>query len=170
MVWLGHFHTLIRIAFQYAINDFKMGLPVLRQHARGCLNFQAALDGIGCSNGVSAHILPSLLTSVLIAWAFRNDMNAAIDQAIFAGGDTDSTAAIVGGLLAMGTASPDFSRLRLWSALPDRLTDSDPSWSIQDFNRPPFARICFEHLMMVILFLPNSLMRTNARVRALMHT
>lgn len=70
---------------------------------------------IGCADGVSGYIRDTMLAALMIAARHSDDVNAAADAAIGAGGDTDSVAALTCGLVAVVSArEQDFSRLKLW--------------------------------------------------------
>jgi ADP-ribosyl-[dinitrogen reductase] hydrolase len=54
---------------------------------------------IGCENGVSGYMLHTVPVALHAAWSHPLDLPAALGAAIRCGGDTDSVAAIVGGIV-----------------------------------------------------------------------
>lgn len=74
---------------------------------------------LGCRDGVTGFILHTV-PAVVHAWAaFPRDVRGAVESLVRAGGDTDSTAAVAGGIVGAGTG-PDgippewLSRLAEW--------------------------------------------------------
>lgn len=96
------------------------------QVSLGSLPLEEGLARIGCADGVSGYIRDTMLASLMIAARHSDDVNAAADAAIRAGGDTDSVAALACGLVAVAAErEQDFSRLKLWRD-PYGLTRRDP--------------------------------------------
>ena len=81
----------------------------------GELTVDEGLGRLGSGDGVSGHVTQTLTAALLIAVRHRDDVNAAADAAIRAGGDTDSVAALACGLVATAAWVPqEYSRLKLW--------------------------------------------------------
>jgi len=76
------------------------------------VSLQAAIDAdqslarfaetIGCADGVSGYALHTVPVALLAWMRHGDDFRAAVTETIRCGGDTDSTAAIVGGLVGAG--------------------------------------------------------------------
>jgi poly(ADP-ribose) glycohydrolase ARH3 len=117
---------------------------------------EEGLARIGCEDGVSGYIPDTMLAALMIAVRHPDDVNAAADAAILAGGDTDSVAALACGLVAVASErEQDFSRLKLWRD-PYGLTGNDPppSWELLAAvarNRHMLGTLA-EHLALVTLF------------------
>jgi hypothetical protein len=97
-----------------------------------------------------------MLAALMIAVRHPDDVNAAADAAILAGGDTDSVAALACGLVAVASErEQDFSRLKLWRD-PYGLARTDPPPSRELLatvarNRHMLGTLA-EHLVLVTLF------------------
>ncbi len=97
------------------IESFDNYLNVIDLVSQGTISVAEGLERIGCGDGVGGHIVTTMFAALMIAAAHPEDVNAAADTAILAGGDTDSVAALACGLVAMTARSPQsFSRLKLW--------------------------------------------------------
>ncbi len=142
-----------------AVSDIEKHLETVKLLVRDEISLTEALRQIGCADGVDAYIVRSAMAAILIAWHYRADMNQAVDAAIRAGGDTDSTASLVGGLLGMFAGDEEFGRLRLWSKLPA----FDES-GIKGFRSISMTRMIVEHVMMLIAFTPHLFRRTYCRI------
>jgi len=59
-------------------------------------------DALGCADGVSGYALHTVPVALLAWMRHGDDFRAAVTETIRCGGDTDSTAAIVGGLVGAG--------------------------------------------------------------------
>lgn len=95
----------------------------------GRIPLEEGLARIGCTDGVSGYIRNTMLAALMIAGKHPNDVNAAAEAAVRAGGDTDSVAALACGLVAVGAErEQDFSQLKLWRE-PYGLTRRDPPYS-----------------------------------------
>jgi ADP-ribosylglycohydrolase len=140
-----------------AVAEIQGHLETIKRQVGGEISFDEAMRELGCADGVDAYIVRSTMASLLIAWNHRDDMNRAI--AIRAGGDTDSTASLVGGLLGMFAGDDEFSRLRLWSHLP-----SFDETGIKGLRSISMARMIAEHVMMLAAFTPHLFIRTFYRI------
>ncbi|NTF17025.1 hypothetical protein G6L37_01105 [Agrobacterium rubi] len=112
------------------IRQFVAGLDeafaTIDMAAHGNISTEEGLERLGSGQGVSGHATRTLMAALLIAATHRDDVNAAADTAILAGGDTDSVAALACGLVATASRIPqDYSRLKLWRD-PYGLTSSTP--------------------------------------------
>jgi ADP-ribosylglycohydrolase len=138
-----------------AAADIESLAKSLHSFSEGFVDLAGALKEIGCEDSVSPYIVHTLLGAVLIAMAHQNDPNEALDVSIRVGGDTDSTAAIVAGLIYLTSAEPlSFDRLRLWNTRPTtRFSDLDPA--------NPWL-----HLLMIILGIPLLIRKNLARLRS----
>jgi ADP-ribosylglycohydrolase len=97
-----------------AATDIESLAKTLHGFSEGFVDLDEALKEIGCDSGISPYIVQTLLGSLLISMAFPEDITAAIDMAIRSGGDTDSTAAIVAGLIQLTSPrSISYERLDL---------------------------------------------------------
>jgi ADP-ribosylglycohydrolase len=142
-----------------AVSEIEGHLETIKRQVRDEISITEALRQLGCYHGVDAYIVRSAMASILIAWNHRDDMNKAIDVAIRAGGDTDSTASLVGGLLGMFAEDGEFSRLRLWSDLP-----TFDGAGIIGLRSIGMARMFAEHVMMLVAFTPHLFSRTFYRI------
>jgi ADP-ribosyl-[dinitrogen reductase] hydrolase len=142
-----------------AVVELEGYLATVKRQVTDEISFDQAMKDLGCADGVDAYIVRSAMASILIAWNHRGDMNRAIDVAIRAGGDTDSTASLVGGLLGLLAQEDEFSRLRLWSALPT-LDES----GIQRLRSVGMGRMFVEHVAMLVAFAPHLVRRTVVRL------
>ncbi|MNU60510.1 ADP-ribosylglycohydrolase [compost metagenome] len=96
--------------------------------SHGSIPLEEGLARIGCADGVSGYIRDTMLAALMIAARHSDDVNAAADAAIGAGGDTDSVAALTCGLVAVVSArEQDFSRLKLWRDPYGLARDEPPS-------------------------------------------
>lgn len=106
--------------------SFNPAFDVIDLVCRGGIPLEEGLARIGCADGVSGYIRDTMLAALMIAAIYPDDVNAAADAAIMAGGDTDSVAALACGLVAVAAErEQDFSRLKLWRD-PYGLTRGDP--------------------------------------------
>lgn len=142
-----------------AVSEIERHLETIKRHVGDEISLAEALTQLGCADGVDAYIVRSAMAVILIAWHYRADMNQAVDAAIRAGGDTDSTASLVGGLLGMFAHDDEFGRLRLWSDLP-----AFDERGIKGFRSISMARMIAEHVMMLVAFTPHLFRRTYYRI------
>lgn len=74
---------------------------------------------LGCATGISGYMLHTVPAVLWLRFRYREDFTAALQTAIACGGDTDTVAAILGGILGAGL-SPD--------QLPERLLKGHKDW------------------------------------------
>ena len=142
-----------------AVSEIEGHLETIKRLVADEISIPEALKQLGCEEGVDAYIVRSAMAAILIAWHHRADMNGAIDAAIRAGGDTDSTASLVGGLLGMFAREDEFDRLRLWSNLP-----SFDDKGLKGLRSKSMVRMLGEHVMMLVAFTPHLFRRTFYRI------
>lgn len=107
----GGWHDEVR-AFFSSLNP---ALDVIDLVARQEISLEEGLSRIGCGEGVSGYVRDTMLAALMITAHHPDDVNAAADAAVRAGGDTDSVAALACGLVAIvADRKQDFSRLKLW--------------------------------------------------------
>jgi ADP-ribosylglycohydrolase len=144
-------------ATQTAATGIESLAKTLHSFSEGFVDLDGALKEIGCESGISPYIVHTLLGSLLISMAFSEDIAAAIDTAIRSGGDTDSTAAIVAGLIQITSPRTiSYERLNLWN------TRTSTNFSKLDPGNP------WLHISMVILGFPLLIRKNLARLRALL--
>lgn len=108
--------------------------------ARAQMSARAFAVELGLSRGVSGYALHTLPIALLAAARSGDDLRAGVLDAIACGGDTDSTAAIVGGIIGAGGIEPpadwlrgiiDWPRTPRWiAALGDSLTGAQAGESV----------------------------------------
>lgn len=77
-------------------------IDLLREACAQQWSLQAVADRLGCAKGVSGYALHTV-PAALYAWVLHaGDLRQAVTDIIRCGGDTDSTAAIVGGIAGAG--------------------------------------------------------------------
>ncbi len=94
-------------------------LDVVEAHLRDGRSAAELARALGLENGVSGFILHTVPVSLFCAWRYGGDFRAAIEATVRLGGDTDSTAAIVGGLVGAARGT---------SALPDAWVSQLADW------------------------------------------
>jgi ADP-ribosylglycohydrolase len=99
-------------AYVQLISQHLVGAPILKlltnacEHAKAAASLEAFLTTLGLSRGVSGYINHTVPAAIFCWLRWPNDFRFAVEQVILAGGDTDSTAAIVGALVG-ASAGPD---------------------------------------------------------------
>ncbi len=93
-------------------------IALLREAVAQGWSLQALVDRLGCAQGVSGYALHTV-PAALYAWMLSSgDLRQAVTSIVQCGGDTDSTAAIVGGIVGAGVGPdgvpPDWLA-RLWA-------------------------------------------------------
>ncbi len=145
-------HEEVRESFQ----NLTPALDVIDLVTDGKIPLEEGLARIGCADGVSGYVRDTMLAALMIAARHPDDVNAAADAAVRAGGDTDSVAALACGLVAVAAErEQDFSRLRLWRD-PYGLTRRDPPSSRDLLASVARSRripgMLAEHLALTTLF------------------
>lgn len=115
----AHIETMNEIGWRdelrQSFRSLNPAFDVIDLVAGGKIPLEEGLARIGCGNGVSGYIRDTMLAALMIAARHPEDVNAAADAAVRAGGDTDSVAALACGLVAVAAEhEQDFSRLKLW--------------------------------------------------------
>lgn len=81
-------------------------IALLREAVAQGWSLQALVDRLGCARGVTGYALHTV-PAALYAWMLSSgDLRLAVTSIVQCGGDTDSTAAIVGGIVGAGVG-PD---------------------------------------------------------------
>lgn len=80
-------------------------LESVANHLDGSKSFEEYLQSVGLTSGISGYINHTVPAAIFCWLKWPNDFRNAVEQIILAGGDTDTTAAIVGALVGINAGA-----------------------------------------------------------------